>query len=112
MARLMNSALGMQLGRLYAERYVAPETRASAAEMIAYLRKAFAERLAGATWMDDATKAEAQAKLARFKFKVGYPSIWPVFSEARHPTGRCSRAICAASERLPGHMNCAASILA
>jgi endothelin-converting enzyme/putative endopeptidase len=79
--RLVNSAFGIQVGRLYAERYVTTETRASAREMIDYLRKAFAERLANATWMDEATKAEAQAKLARFKFKVGYPAIWPDFSK-------------------------------
>jgi endothelin-converting enzyme/putative endopeptidase len=79
--RLINSAFGMQVGRLYAERYVTTETRGSAVEMIDYLRKAFAERLANAAWMDDATRAEAQAKLTRFKFKVAYPTIWPDFSK-------------------------------
>ncbi len=79
--RLVNSSLGMPLGRLYAKRYVTAETKDSAVEMIGYLRKAFAERLADATWMDDATRAEAKAKLARFKFKVAYPTIWPDFSK-------------------------------
>jgi endothelin-converting enzyme/putative endopeptidase len=80
-SRLVNSGLGLQLGRLYAERYVSLETKASAIEMIDYLRKAFAERLAQATWMDEPTRAEALTKLARFKFKVGYPTIWPDFSK-------------------------------
>jgi endothelin-converting enzyme/putative endopeptidase len=80
-SRLVSNSLGMQVGRLYAERYVTTQTRASAAEMIGYLQKAFAERLANAAWMDDATRTEAQAKLARFKFKVGYPTIWPDFSK-------------------------------
>lgn len=77
---LVSSALGQQVGRLYTERYVSAKTKVSAEEMIAYLRKAFAERLAEATWMDEATRAEAQAKLARFSFKVGYPTIWRDFS--------------------------------
>jgi len=80
-ARLVNHALGMQVGRLYAERYVTTGTRSAAVEMIDYLRKAFAERLADATWMDAATRAEAQAKLARFQFKVAYPTMWPDFSK-------------------------------
>jgi putative endopeptidase len=78
--RLVNASLGQQVGRLYVERYFSPETKASAEVMIEYLRKAFAERLANVTWMDDPTRAEAQAKLAKFTFKVGYPKIWRDFS--------------------------------
>lgn len=78
--RLVNSTLGHQVGRLYVERYFGPEAKAAAEELIAYLRRAFAERLGSVSWMDEPTRAEAQAKLARFKFKVGFPSIWRDFS--------------------------------
>jgi endothelin-converting enzyme/putative endopeptidase len=78
--RLVSSALGQQVGRLYAERYVSEQTKTSAEEMIAYLRKAFAERLAKATWIDEETRAEALAKLEHLVFKVGYPKIWRDFS--------------------------------
>jgi len=78
--RLVNSALGPQVGRLYCDAYVTAETKATAREMIGYLRKAFAERLANATWMDEATRAEAQIKLHNFKFKVGCPTIWRDYS--------------------------------
>ena len=78
--RLVNDSLGLQVGRLYAQHYVTAETKASATEMINYLKKAFAQRLTDATWMDDATRAQALAKLARFKFKVAYPTVWPDFS--------------------------------
>ncbi|WP_454828415.1 M13 family metallopeptidase [Pseudoxanthomonas wuyuanensis] len=81
--RLVSSAFGHQVGRLYAERYVTERTKRSADEMIAYLRQAFAERLETATWMDEATRAEALAKLAEFSFKVGYPGIWRDFSTVR-----------------------------
>jgi putative endopeptidase len=82
-ARLVSSALGQQLGKLYAQRYVKAETRAAASEMIVYLRKAFEERLAQAGWMDDSTRVAAQAKLARLSFKVGYPMVWRDFSGIR-----------------------------
>ena len=78
--RLVNSSLGQQVGRLYVQKYLSPEVKASAEEMIFYLRAAFAERLANVTWMDESTRAEAQAKLANFKVKVGYPKIWRDFS--------------------------------
>lgn len=78
--RLVNEALGHQIGRLYAERYVTPETRAAATEMVAYLRKAFDERLVQAEWMDEATRTEARAKLAALSVKVGYPAVWRDYS--------------------------------
>lgn len=78
--RLVNAAMGHQVGRLYAERHVTPETRAAAVEMVGYLRKAFDERLSKAEWMDEATRAEARAKLADMALKVGYPKVWRDYS--------------------------------
>jgi putative endopeptidase len=66
---------------MYVERYFSPQTKAAAEDLIAYLRRAFAERLSSVPWMDERTRAEAQAKLARFKFKVGFPSTWRDFSD-------------------------------
>ncbi|MBW8882190.1 MAG: hypothetical protein JF615_12445 [Asticcacaulis sp.] len=71
---VVNRTLGQQVGRLYAERHVSAETRAAAAEMIVYLRRAFADRLAQAEWMDTTTRTEALAKLDAFAFKIGYPT--------------------------------------
>ncbi|MBP2160397.1 MULTISPECIES: M13 family metallopeptidase [Asticcacaulis] len=78
--RLVNGAMGHLVGRLYAERHVTPETRAAATEMVAYLRKAFDERLSQAAWMDEPTRAEARAKLAAMTLKVGYPKVWRDYS--------------------------------
>jgi endothelin-converting enzyme/putative endopeptidase len=64
------------VGRLYVERYFSEEGQARAAELFDYLRRAFEEAIATADWMDEATRAEAQSKLAAFKFKIGYPRIW------------------------------------
>ena len=77
---LVNAWLGPQVGRLYAARYVPEETRVAAEDMIKYLGRALDERLVNAAWMDEATRTEARAKLANFKFKVGYPKVWRDFS--------------------------------
>ena len=78
--QMVKQDLGMQVGRLYADRYVSPETRAAAAEMIGYLKRAMKDRLQKAEWMADATRTEALAKLEAFTFKVGYPAVWRDFS--------------------------------
>jgi putative endopeptidase len=69
------------VGRLYVDRYFSEESRTKAAELFDYLKKAFAERLATVDWMDAKTRAEAQSKLAAFKFKIGYPSKWRDYSQ-------------------------------
>jgi endothelin-converting enzyme/putative endopeptidase len=74
--------LGEPLGRLYVARYFPPEARAQVAAMVGHLRAAFADRLARADWMDDATRAAAQAKLAALTVKVGYPDRWRDLSGA------------------------------
>ncbi|CAL4869708.1 hypothetical protein MMA231_04000 (plasmid) [Asticcacaulis sp. MM231] len=79
-SRLVNTSLGPLIGRLYADRYVSPKTRTAAQGMIDYLRTAFDERLVNVTWMDDATRKEARAKLAHVSFKVGYPTLWRDYS--------------------------------
>ncbi|MEO8452351.1 MAG: M13 family metallopeptidase [Gemmatimonadota bacterium] len=78
--QFVNSNLGEAVGMLYVERYFPPKNRAAASELFGYLKRAFAERLAGLDWMDDQTRAEGQAKLAAFRFKVGYPKIWHDYS--------------------------------
>ncbi|SIN70146.1 endothelin-converting enzyme/putative endopeptidase [Singulisphaera sp. GP187] len=78
--QFVNSSLGELVGKLYVERYFPQESLARASELFDYLRRAFAERLAEVDWMDDKTRAEAQAKLAAFRFKIGYPKVWRDYS--------------------------------
>lgn len=72
----VNDNLGEAVGRLYVERYFSAESRKQATELFEYLRRAFAEALSQADWMDDTTRKEALAKLAAFRFKVGHPAEW------------------------------------
>jgi putative endopeptidase len=65
--------LGEALGMEYARRAFKPESKARMNEMINNLMAAMKERINGLEWMSEATKKEAQAKLATFKRKIGYP---------------------------------------
>lgn len=65
--------LGEALGMEYARRAFKPEAKARMNEMIDNLMAAMKERINKLEWMSPATKKEAQAKLATFKRKIGYP---------------------------------------
>lgn len=64
--------LGERVGAAYVQRYFPPQNKAAMDALIVNLRKAMAISLQENTWMSDATKKEAQAKLASFDPKIGY----------------------------------------
>jgi predicted metalloendopeptidase len=76
----VNRNLGEAAGRLYVERHFTPAQKARMEEMIANLMAAYKEGIDQLDWMSPATKAEAQAKLARFTVKIGYPERWRDYS--------------------------------
>jgi endothelin-converting enzyme/putative endopeptidase len=77
---LVNNQLGDAVGQLYAQRYFSPEAKAQAQALVDNLIAAYHKRLASLTWMDPATKAEADAKLAALYVGVGYPETWRDYS--------------------------------
>jgi putative endopeptidase len=77
---MVNAELGDAVGQIYAQRYFSPEAKAKVEEMVANIIAAFSRRIAALSWMDPATKAEAQAKLARLYVGVGYPEAWLNYS--------------------------------
>jgi putative endopeptidase len=76
----VNDQLGDAVGQLYAQRYFSPEAKAAARAMVDHLIAAYHKRLASLTWMDPATKAEADAKLSALYVGVGYPETWHDYS--------------------------------
>lgn len=72
----VESNLGFMVGKEYVARHFQPEAKARMDEMIENLRVAFKEAINGLEWMSPATKVEAQAKLAKFNTKIGYPDVW------------------------------------
>ncbi|MCC2976741.1 M13 family metallopeptidase [Sphingomonas sp. PL-96] len=75
--QFVKGRLPMELGRLYVERHFSQADRAAAGELLLYLKRAMAERLDEAEWMDTASRAEALEKLNAMTLKAGYPRTWP-----------------------------------
>ncbi len=77
---IVNGLLGDAVGQTYAQRYFSPEAKAQAQAMVDNIIAAFRKRIEALSWMDPATKAEAQAKLTTLYVGVGYPETWHDYS--------------------------------
>jgi endothelin-converting enzyme/putative endopeptidase len=78
--REVNRLLGDAVGQIYAQRYFPPEAKAQAEAMVANIIAAFRRRIDALSWMDPATKAEAQAKLTTLYVGIGYADTWRDYS--------------------------------
>ena len=76
----VNGWLGDAVGQMYAKQYFPPEAKARVEKMVANIEAAFRKRIDALTWMDPATKAEAQAKLNTLYVGIGYTSHWQDYS--------------------------------
>ena len=72
--------LGEATGRLYVAQYFPAESKAKMEQLVSNIRSALSHRIAGLTWMGDATKAAAQEKLSKITVKIGYPDKWRDYS--------------------------------
>jgi predicted metalloendopeptidase len=75
------AALGEAIGKLYVEKHFTPEAKARMDQLVKNLLAAFKVGIEGLEWMSPATRAEAQAKLASFVVKIGYPERWRDYSD-------------------------------
>jgi putative endopeptidase len=75
-----NDALGDAVGKLYVDRYFAPDAKAKAQAMVADLKAAFGWRIDALEWMAPQTKAKAKEKLQTLIVGVGYPDTWRDYS--------------------------------
>ena len=69
----VNHAAGPMLGREYAARYLPDATRKQAADIADQVRDALARNIDNSTWMNEAAKAEARAKVGKLRIEVGTP---------------------------------------
>ena len=76
----VDSALSEIVGKLYVERYFKEEAKERMDVLIENLRDGFRVGIDKLEWMTETTKAEAQAKLAKFTTKIGYPDEWKDYS--------------------------------
>lgn len=73
--------MGWTVGRLYVAQRFPPEQRAAVEAIAANVQEAMAARLRASDWLSQATKQAALAKVAAYRFKIGFPSSWRSYDD-------------------------------
>ena len=73
---LVQDSLGEALGQLYVAKHFSADNKARMERLVAALLAAYKDSIATLDWMSPETRREAQAKLATFVPKIGYPKRW------------------------------------
>jgi len=76
----VEESIGEIAGKLYVERHFSEDAKQRVKALVANLQRAYAEGIQQLEWMTPATKTQAQAKLAKFTPKIGYPDKWQEWS--------------------------------
>ncbi|MEP6482953.1 MAG: M13-type metalloendopeptidase [Rudaea sp.] len=78
---LVNAQLGEALGKAYVAQYFPPEYKARMEALVNNLLAAYKADIDTLDWMQPQTKQAAQAKLAKFAVKIGYPDKFRDYSK-------------------------------
>lgn len=78
---LVNNVMGEAIGKMYCEKYFPESSKKRMLELVHNLQTALSQRIDEATWMGEATKAQAKDKLENFIVKIGYPDTWKDYSK-------------------------------
>jgi predicted metalloendopeptidase len=78
--RVVEGAIGEGLGKLYVAQYFPADRKARMEALVKNLMAAYKDSIDNLDWMSPETKREAQAKLAKFTTKIGYPNKWRDYS--------------------------------
>ncbi|NHZ42140.1 M13 family metallopeptidase [Massilia aquatica] len=76
----VNTVLGEAVGKEYVAKHFPAERKARMEELVQNLLVAYKQSIDTLDWMGPETRKEAQAKLAKFRPKIGYPSKWRDYS--------------------------------
>lgn len=75
-AEVADSVFGEALGKQYVAKFFPPEAKARVTKMVENILLATGDAVREASWMSEATKKRALAKLGTFNPKIGYPDKW------------------------------------
>lgn len=75
-----DDALGEALGEVYVAQNFPAADKAFMVQMVHDIESAMADEIDAQTWMSDATKQKAEAKLKLVADKIGYPDRWRDYS--------------------------------
>jgi putative endopeptidase len=91
-----DEALGETVGQDWVKQNFPPTAKANMDKLVTALDTALAEDIKALPWMSDATKVQAEAKLAAMERKIGYPDKWRDYSslivKRDDPVGNAERA--------------------
>jgi putative endopeptidase len=94
----LGGVLGEAVGQLYVAQYFPPAYKARMRALVDQLMAAYASSIDHLAWMGPETKLKAQAKLAKYAVKIGYPDQWRdiaaldiVDGDALGNSARCQR---------------------
>jgi len=77
---MTDRALGEAVGQDWVKQNFPPAAKASMDQLVAAMEKAMGDDIKTLPWMSDATKKEAEEKLAMIRNKIGYPEKWRDYS--------------------------------
>ncbi len=77
---VVDGNLGFDLGKLYVAKAFSPAAKAEVQRMVDFHKAAMRQIIQASTWMGEATKQKAMAKLDTLVSKVGYPDKWRDYS--------------------------------
>jgi putative endopeptidase len=78
---MLDDSLGEAVGQLYVAKYWPDQKTARLAqELVDDVHAAYGEKISNASWMDEATRKAALAKLASFDPRIGHPVKWIDYS--------------------------------
>ncbi|MBQ7569896.1 MAG: M13 family metallopeptidase, partial [Synergistaceae bacterium] len=80
-ADFVHGRLPSAISKIYAEKYIAPETKAEVTQIINDAIAYYKEMLAGEDWLSEETKAKAIEKLEAITPRVAYPDKWEDYSK-------------------------------
>ena len=80
---LVNDGMGEALGALYVQQYFPPSAKQHMSLLVQNLLKVFAQNIKTLPWMSPTTRLAAQAKLAGYRIKIGYPDRWRDYTALR-----------------------------
>jgi len=78
---MVENSLGEAVGKVYVERHFPPAAKQRMDGLVKNLVEAYRQSIDGLEWMSPETKVKAQAKLAKFTPKIGYPTVWRDYSK-------------------------------
>jgi putative endopeptidase len=78
--RATDEALGEAVGQDWVKQYFSPEKKENMVKLVTALEAALAEDIQQLPWMSEATRKNAEEKLALIRNKIGYPEHWRDYS--------------------------------